>query len=140
MIPFISRWRLGVQSAKSPPRSWYYRGRQFAHEFERNVGALNPVCPLGTAFLHLSVQFFNRSEFIFRQWASNDCLQIYIASFRHEISVGQRAGKIQPVNLFAEQALEFLCPFGQHTVDRRTWSYVVSFADSPIRILAPIFN
>ena len=90
--PFIASWCLGIQSAESPPRSRCCRRPQFEHELNRNVGALNPVCPLRTASLYLSVQLFNRSEFILCQRAPNDRLQIYIASFRHEISTGQRAG------------------------------------------------
>src|SRR6266480_671930 len=84
--PFIASWRLGIQSAKSPPRSRFCRRPQFAQEFKRNVGALNPVRPLRTALLYVFVQLFNESEFIWRQWAPNDRLQIYVASFRHEIS------------------------------------------------------
>src|SRR5579859_1899784 len=57
--PFVPGWRLGIQSAKSPPRSRCCGRRQFKHEFERNVGALNPGCPLGTVSLYLSVQLFN---------------------------------------------------------------------------------
>src|SRR5215471_7439045 len=129
--PFIPGWRIGIQSAKSPPRSRCCRRPQIAHEFERNVGALNPICPPGTAALYLSVQLFNRSEFIFRQWTPNDCLQVYIASFWHEIPIGQRAGQIQPDNLVAEQALHSICPLGQHSVDRRIWSYVVHLPTPP---------
>src|SRR5205807_6926875 len=57
--PFIASWRLGIQSAKSPPRSRFCRRPQFAQEFKRNVGALNPVRPLRTALLYVFVQLFN---------------------------------------------------------------------------------
>src|SRR6266480_4793039 len=90
--PFIASLCLSIQSAKSPPWSRCYRRCQFAHECARNVGALDPISPLGIASLCLSVQLFNRSEFLLRHWAPNDRLQIYIASIRQEISIGQRAG------------------------------------------------
>src|SRR5215471_3818970 len=60
--PFIPGWRLGMERAKSPPGSRFARRRHFVHEFQRDIGALNPICPFGTSALHVFVQPFNRFE------------------------------------------------------------------------------
>ena len=112
-MPCLERRRLGIQSANSPPRARFCRRSQFTHEFEWNVGAVNPICPLGTVSLYLSVQLFNRSEFIFRQWTPNDCLQINIASFRHEISICQASRSDTAQTIFLpSKRFSLLCPLG----------------------------
>ena len=105
------------------------------HEFERNVGAFDPICPLRRANFYLLVQLLNQLEFMMREWIPNDRLQIYVASFKHEISIGQRARQVQPDDLFAEYAFQSVCPIGQDGVNRGICSEVVHSPTPPYDVI-----
>jgi hypothetical protein len=116
-MPCLERRRLGIQSANSPPRARFCRRSQFAHEFEWNVGALNPICPLGTVSLYLSVQLFNRSEV---HLPSVDSERLPANQYRffpaRNLHMPREPVRSSPDNLFAEQALQSPLPTGRKLV------------------------